>query len=550
MPLIAGAIGVVFVVLLVVFVVRSCTSGSTQGAQQGGEGATEVAAAQANAGTDIKLLMVGDILFHYQVRQSGLQSDGTRNYDHVFANFQSELADKDIKVVNQETPLGGAELKNFVGDAPDGYGSYPTFNGPQEMGDAEAKAGFNVILKATNHALDADYEGLSSELEFWEGEHPDVKVIGAVNPTSSTDSVDDVYVFEKDGFKVALLNYTFGLNGMPDSKGVMSMLEEEHIQDTMEEAQKKADMIVVFPHWGEEYETTPNAEQRAWAKLFVQEGADVIIGNHPHVMQPVEVFANEDGDPVPCFWSTGNFVSTSPEDKSLLGGVPELTLHKDADGNCSITSAEMKVVVTHLGLGDDMTVYPLSEWTDALASTNKLNTEMNPDTDNSTLTPAWAAEFCTEVLGSDYDTKTATLVVDLSDTTSLSSSSKDTQGDDSTSAGDESSSSSSSKGTSSSSTSDSESGSSSSSSSDKTSSSSSDSDEASGSSTTRSDSSAGSSKGTSSSSASDSDADDSAGSSSASSSDSTSSSDADSGSSSGSSSGSGSKTSSSNGTDK
>ena len=369
--------------------------------------------------TDINLLMVGDILFHYQVRQSGLQSDGSRNYDHIFAHFKSELEGKDIKVLNQETPLGGAEIG---GDAPDGYGSYPMFNGPQEMADAEAKAGFNVILRATNHALDAGYEGARSELSYWKEHFPEVTVIGEVNPDDATASVDDVYVYEKDGFKVAVLNYTFDLNGIEDPNGIVSMLEEEHVHTTMAKARELADMIVVFPHWGEEYETTPNAEQRMWAELLVQDGADVIIGNHPHVMQPVEVLADADGNPVPCYWSTGNFVSTSPDDMSLLGGVPELTLRKDKDGNCSVESAQMKVVATHLGNSDDMTVYLLPEWTDELAASNWLNTEMNPNTDNTTLTKSWANEFCSEVLGSDFDAQTGTLTLDLTNVPKTSSS--------------------------------------------------------------------------------------------------------------------------------
>ena len=424
LPIVLGVLGLVFVGLLCFFVIRTCRGGASQtrsvdagDAQQAVEVVEEEPEPEY---VDINLLMVGDILFHYQVRQSGLQADGTRNYDHVFANFKSELADKDIKVLNQETPLGGPSIE---GDAPDGYGSYPMFNGPQEMADAEVAAGFNVVLKATNHALDAGYDGARSELSYWRTNFPQVAVIGEVDPDDSTASVDDVYVYEKDGFRVALLNYTFDLNDMPDPSGIVSMLEEQHVRTTMAKAREQADMIVVFPHWGEEYETTPNAEQRAWAALFIEEGADVIIGNHPHVMQPAEVLADAEGNPVPCYWSTGNFISTSPDDMSLLGGVPELTLRKDKDGTCTVESAQMKVVATHLGMGTDMTTYLLTDWTDELAATNYIDTEMNPNTDNTTLTPAWAAQFCQEVLGSDFDTTTGSLTLDLTHPTALSSAS-------------------------------------------------------------------------------------------------------------------------------
>ena len=403
-----------FVGFLAFFVLRTCRGGNAESApvQTTEAQSVEQAVVEEPDYIDINLLMVGDILFHYQVRQSGLQADGTRSYDHIYEHFKSELADKDIKVLNQETPLGGAAIG---GDAPDGFGSYPMFNGPQEMADAEAKAGFNVILRATNHALDAGYEGARSELSYWKEKFPEVTVIGEVNPDDASASIDDVYVYEKDGFKVAVLNYTFDLNGIEDPNGIVSMLEEEHVHTTMAKARELADMIVVFPHWGEEYETQPNEEQRMWAELLVEDGADVIIGNHPHVMQPVEVLADADGNPVPCFWSTGNFVSTSPEDMSLLGGVPEVTLRKDKDGNCSVESAQMKVVVTHLGNSDDMTVYLLPDWTDELAASNWLNTEMNPNTDNTTLTKEWANDFCLQVLGSDFNTQTGSLTVDLTD---------------------------------------------------------------------------------------------------------------------------------------
>lgn len=430
---------VAFLLVLVVagvstfFVLRSCnksttSSDATQAAgveaatevQQDdavGEEATDTAAAK-DGSVDINLLMVGDILFHYQVRQSGLKDNGTRNYDHVFANVLDELKDYDIKVLNQETPLGGDV---YTGTAPDGYDGYPEFNGPQEMGDAEVKAGFNVALKATNHAMDNSgnfddpYTLIKSEQKFWATKHPEMNIIGMADLSDSESTADDVYVYEKDGFKVALLNYTQDLNGNEpnDTRGAVSMLEEEHVKTTMAKARELADMIVVFPHWGEEYSLEPVDMQREWAQVFVDEGADVIIGNHPHVIEPVTVLKGEDGKKVPCYWSTGNFISTSPSNESLVGGIAEVTLHKDKDGTCSVTSAAFKPIISHLGLGTDMTTYFVTDWTDKLASSNWLDTEVNPSTDNTSLTPAWANEFCAQVLGSDYDAKKGVLELEL-----------------------------------------------------------------------------------------------------------------------------------------
>lgn len=413
LPIVIVVLALVFMGGLGFFVFRSCSSGTPK-AEDGTQG-TSVEATQATLEeeaepdhVDINLMMVGDILFHYQVRMSGLKADGSRNYDHVFSHIQGELEGQDIKVLNQETPLGGPV---YTGTAPDGYDGYPEFNGPQEMGDAEAKAGFNVALKATNHAMDNSgnfedpYTLVRSEQNFWATQHPEMTIIGEANPDDPNASVDDVYVYEKDGFRVALLNYTQDLNGNEshDYLGMVSMLEEEHVRSTMAKAREMADMIVVFPHWGEEYSTEPVDMQYEWANLFVEEGADVIIGNHPHVIEPVTLLQSANGKNVPCFWSTGNFISTSPSDESLVGGIAKVSLRKDADGTCSVTSATFVPVVSHLGLAEDMTAYPLYEWTDELAASNWLDTEINPSTYNTSLTPAWADEFCERVLGSGFD---------------------------------------------------------------------------------------------------------------------------------------------------
>lgn len=428
LPIIVAVVMLVVVGVGVFFAVRSCSGPAGNDAQNVDSGANATVeqsqtVGQASTGntptgaTDINLLMVGDMLFHYQVRMSGLADDGSRNYDHLFTHVLSELEGKDIKVINQETPIAGPI---FTGSAPDGYDGYPEFNGPQEVGDAEVKAGFNVILKATNHAMDHSgnfddpYTLVKSEQEFWKTKHPEVAVIGEADPNDEDSSVDDVYVYEKDGFKVALLNYTLDLNGNEshDTQGIVSMLDEDHVKATMEKAREMADMIVVFPHWGEEYSLEPVDMQYEWAQIFVDEGADVIIGNHPHVMEPATVLDGPDGKKVPCYWSTGNFVSTSPSDESLMGGMVEVTLRKEADGTCSVASASLVPMVTHLGLTTDMTTYLLSDWTDELASTNSLYTDIN-DADNTTLTPAWAVDFCKQLFGDAFDTETYRVELDL-----------------------------------------------------------------------------------------------------------------------------------------
>ncbi len=366
---IAGAAIALAVVVFVVVPILGRPGGDAAPAAASGTPAVHDAAA-ASKPTEINLMMIGDILQHSGVFQSGERSDGTYNFDHIFANIAGELDGQDVKVLNQETILGGT-IADYVG--------YPSFNGPQETGDAEAAVGFNVVLRASNHTMDMGYNGIHSELSFWKSKHPDVHVLGAIDVQDPNHgSLDDVYVYEKDGFKVALLNYTYGLNGYIDSEGAVSMLEDEHI--------KKLE----------------------WERKFVELGADVIIGDHPHVIEPVETIDLANGKKGVCFWSIGNFVSTQPDDENLVGGMAKVTLRKDSDGSCSVARYSFEPTVTHKGVGANMTTYMLRDYTDALAATNEISYGSS-----TSCTPEWVQSFVADVLGSGYDPASCKLAVDL-----------------------------------------------------------------------------------------------------------------------------------------
>ncbi len=363
---------------------------SQQGSAQAGAGSSAEPQAEP---VQVRLVMVGDILKHMPLVESGYREDGTYNYDHIYAHVGEELAGFDLRVVNQETPTAGADF---------GYSGYPSFNAPLAFNDAIAKAGFNVVLKASNHTMDMGYEGIHAELAYWGQTYPGVRTIGCVDPTAdAAASPYAPYVYEKDGFRVALLNFTYDLNGYEDPQGAVALLDQAHEQDVraaIRAARQQADMVVVFPHWGVEYELQPSDEQRAWAQVFAEEGVDVVIGGHPHVIEPVEVLARPDGSGMLCFWSVGNFVSNQPNSPSLVGGMAEVTLTKAADGTCSVGDYAFVPVVCHKGLGADFTTYLLRDYTDELAATN-----VGVWTDSTDCTPAWVDGFCQEVLGGGYD---------------------------------------------------------------------------------------------------------------------------------------------------
>ena len=130
--------------------------------------------------------------------------DGTYNYDHFFGHTKDIIESADLAIANQEVILGGKEL---------GLTGYPAFNGAFEVGDALVDAGFDVVLHATNHALDKGEKGINNCLEYWESNHPEVEVLGIHN--STIDQNNNIYYYNKGDLTIAILNYTYGTNGIP-----------------------------------------------------------------------------------------------------------------------------------------------------------------------------------------------------------------------------------------------------------------------------------------------------------------------------------------------
>lgn len=314
---------------------------------------------------EVSISMVGDILMHSRVIKSGLQADGSYNYDHLFRNMKETFSAKDISLVNQEVILGGTEI---------GLSTYPCFNGPQEVGDAYVNAGVNTVLHASNHTIDKGKKAVDSCMNFWKTKHPEVTVLGINESQEQQDN--NIYVYEKDGFKIAILNYTYGTNGIPlpsDRPYIVNLLDEERVDADLKKANELADFVVVCPHWGTEYQFQPSEEQKKWADFFVKRGVDLVIGTHPHVIQPVEwVEDAETGNKMLVYYSLGNFVSTQEKAYSMVGGLADVTVVKDGKGNVSIKEYGVEPLITHIGEKTNFTTYFLKNYTQELASQNKV----------------------------------------------------------------------------------------------------------------------------------------------------------------------------------
>lgn len=358
----------------------------------------------------IEAMMVGDVLMHDEVVQSGMRDDGTYDYGFVYDHITDHLGATDLRLLNQETVMGEPER---------GYNLYmgaagPIMNTPTALADTEAAYGFNVILKATNHVLDLGYSGLGHELDYWKAAHPEIAVVGVNNPNAPEDDesqnyVDNVYVFEKDGLKVGILNYTWATNENFDwdlDHRYVSYMSEDKIRADVEKARAAgAEMLIACPHWGIEYDTTPSEEENHYAKIFCDLGVDVIFGCHPHILQPVEILRNAEGHRTVCFYSMSDFVAAGQmQTRALIGGVARCTLSRDDAGGYAVTAASLYPTVICYTYGPNMTAWPITQWTPDLAAQSY----------RSDLTPDFAYSFCSAVLGDGFDPSTGVFTLDMS----------------------------------------------------------------------------------------------------------------------------------------
>ena len=340
----------------------------------------------------VDIIMVGDILLHDRVNESGLMADGTYNYDHMFAQVKEEISAADIAIVNQEVILGGRDM---------GLSGYPSFNGAFEVGDSLVDAGFDVVLHATNHALDKRKNGLLSCLSFWEENYPQIGVLG-IHDTE--EDASEIYVKEVEGIRIAILNYTYGTNGVPlpdDMPYAVDLWDEDAIREDVELAKTMSDFIIVCPHWGTEYVFEETKDQQKKAQFLADLGVDLVIGTHPHVVEPVKWLEGVNGNDTLVYYSIGNFINATSGDHAgaaarMLGAMAEVTLTTDGE-DVWIEKYGVEPLVTHLVEGSGkITTYKFSDYTKELEALNEM--ELQDDT----FSIEYCEDICKEVFGDLY----------------------------------------------------------------------------------------------------------------------------------------------------
>jgi poly-gamma-glutamate synthesis protein (capsule biosynthesis protein) len=317
---------------------------------------------------DVSIIMVGDNLLHDRLFESGLKDDGSYNYEHLYKNTKEFIQAFDIAIVNQEVILGGVELE---------LSGYPLFNSGYEVADALVDTGFDVICHSTNHAIDQGYQGVENCINYWEENYPDIGVVGI---NKSLEKQDQIYVKEVNGIKIAILNYTYGLNGLnlPESKSyLVNLLIESEVVEDIIQAENIADFTIVCPHWGNEYTHLESEYQKKWADIMVSNGADLIIGTHPHVIQPVKWEVSENGNEALVYYSLGNYINATNQygnvSKRMLGEMASVTIQENND-NVEIISYVAIPIVSHIAENPlERTVYLLDDYTEELAKKNLIH---------------------------------------------------------------------------------------------------------------------------------------------------------------------------------
>ncbi|MDQ0875628.1 poly-gamma-glutamate capsule biosynthesis protein CapA/YwtB (metallophosphatase superfamily) [Paenibacillus sp. V4I3] len=267
--------------------------------------------------TKVTLGAIGDILIHDRVYADAEQRDGTYNFKKMFAEIQRMLQVPDILVANQETMIGGKELR---------LSTYPSFNSPHEVGDALKDAGVDLVTIANNHSLDRGVKVIQSALTYW-----DTLGIPYTGAFKSQIDHDRIRTITKNDITFSFLSYTYGTNGIPLPKGksyLVNIINETQIHNDVEQAKPISDVVVVAVHWGNEYERFPNKAQIGLAQKLADLGVHIVIGNHPHVLQPPAWVRGKNGNETLVLYSLGNFLSGQSELYTKVGGMASIEVIK------------------------------------------------------------------------------------------------------------------------------------------------------------------------------------------------------------------------------
>ncbi len=267
---------------------------------------------------DTRLTFVGcgdNIMYQGNLSDAKKLAAGTdKEYDFspIYENVKHVIESADLAFINQETPMAGEDF---------GYDDYPRFNSPRQLAYDLMDTGFDIVNLATNHMLDAGSAGLLETIKFW-----NTLPVTTIGGYLDSEDFENIRIVERDGIKIALLSFTYSTNNLKLREGydiVIPYEDSETILRMAEKAEELADLTIVSMHWGNEYSFKASANQKSLASMMSGVGVDVIIGHHPHVLQPIEWVESPTGNghKLLCAYSLGNFAAEQANDYNYVGGI-------------------------------------------------------------------------------------------------------------------------------------------------------------------------------------------------------------------------------------
>lgn len=296
---------------------------------------------------EMSFLFFGDFMQHDPQINAAKISAQRFEYDDYFKFIKGLVESVDVAVANLEVTLGGQP-----------YSGYPQFSAPDEYAHSIQRAGFDILTTANNHSNDRRSYGLERTLTVLDS-------LGLTHLGTYRDSTERNHnyplIINKSGIKVALLNYTYGTNGIKTSPpNVVNMISEKSMLADIHKAQKaQPDKIIAIMHWGAEYRSFPDAYQQKWGEWLLNNGVDIVIGGHPHWIQPMEYRNDSLGNEKLVVWSLGNAVSNQRRRHTDGGASIQFTLARSKDGQVGIEQIGYHLHWVWVYTDEDRTHYQL-----------------------------------------------------------------------------------------------------------------------------------------------------------------------------------------------
>lgn len=303
----------------------------------------------------VKIRFFGDIMMHTLQIQTADKGEGRFNFSSYYKLMEKYLSDSDLNVGNMEFTLGGEP-----------YTGYPAFSAPDSFAAYLADIGFNIFLCANNHIFDKGRNGLVRTLEIYRklAESRGIRFTGAAGDETEGE-MNNPLIINIKGIRIAFVNATYGTNsyrgeGWPRTN-ILS--DTQTLEEALETAEAKADLTVALVHWGSEYILEHGKSQGLQARWLAENGADIIIGSHPHVVQDAEVIKTKD-KVVPVVYSLGNSVSNMSAENTQVGLMTTLQIVRHGNGDIEILDLEHMFTWCSRpgGYGDSYHVLPLTEY--------------------------------------------------------------------------------------------------------------------------------------------------------------------------------------------